>query len=298
MKFFSKKKRTDDNIADSTENIVQESDSTNEQEVKKNGEDVDIEEGKADDSKSLANSKNATVKKDKSKKNKKNNKADYDKVRKEDIDTIVKWSLPMVLLFAVWMIVRFAGSILNQPAAIEIAKQNATYIDIQNKIDIKTNEYNDMLSKNSVVSDFSYYTGDTSKDDKIAIAFFEHICTWNNSEIYQNLRDELLSQGYTVNDPIMLTLLPETETYFNEKEGKWQNPIDVNGENLKFESLTTYPLSVDGLRHSYAGILEISSKDNSEDGMNKEYFGKIYVTYVIENGKCCEAWATTLVEWD
>lgn len=218
------------------------------------------------------------------------------KPRSEDMAVILKWAMPMILLLIVWILVRFAGSVINEPGAIQLSQQTARLVEIQNNIDLKTNEYKDLQSQNSAKGEYAYYTGNTKADDDIAVTFFEHICTWNNSVMYEDLREELLSTGYEESDSVMRTLLPEVSTYFNEAVGKWQNSIDVNGDNLKFESLSTYPIAVEDGRRSYAGILEVSTKDTSEQGMNKEYFGYVYVRYVIENGKCCQVEAEALVD--
>lgn len=93
----------------------------------------------------------------------------------------------------------------------------------------------------------------------------------------------------------MKALLPEPVTYFDEESGNMLYSIDLNQDNMKFERIESYPVSSEAGKNKYAGILVVSSVDLSDEGMNQEYFGYVYVDYVIENEKCVDVNAEALI---
>lgn len=209
---------------------------------------------------------------------------------------VAKFFIPIaaaILLFIAGVMVR---KIVLGPNALKIAEQNAQLTQLKTDLDLMTNQYKDMVSQQSSFDDYSYYTGDTSENDSAAIEFFSHICTWDDSSTYELLRQEMFREGYTSESGLMKALLPEPVTYYDAESGNMLYSIDLNKDNMKFEGMKSYPISSDAGKNEYSGILVVSSVDRSEEGMNREYFGYVYVSYVIENNKCTNVNAEALIK--
>lgn len=229
-----------------------------------------------------------------------NNNREKDDVKKDWKDSdaffVFKWLIPVLIPMVVFFVMMMIDSIVTKPNATKLAQQNAQIVELKNKIDIQQNQYKDMQAQELVFEEHSYYNGNTDEDDQVAEKFFSHICTWEDSTTYEELRNEMLEAGYTEEDSLMRALLPAQSIYFSKEDQQWHSATDENGDNMKFESLTTYPISNDDKKHEYAGILKVSSKDRTSGGMNREYFGHVYVRYIIENQKCISVTAEALVD--
>lgn len=208
---------------------------------------------------------------------------------------IVRYFVPVIVMVFIIIIELMIGKIILGPSRLKIKEQSVQLTQLKTDYDLMTNQYKDMVSQRASFDDYSYYTGDTSENDLTAADFFSHICTWNDSSTYELLRQEMFKTGYTAESNLMKALLPEPVTYYDEKSGQMLYAIDLNKDNMKFESIESYPVSSEAGKNRYAGILVVSSVDMSAEGMNQEYFGYVYVDYVIENDKCTEVNAEALI---
>lgn len=208
---------------------------------------------------------------------------------------IVRYFVPIIVAVVIIIIEIMAGKIILGPDKLKIMEQTVQLTQLKTDYDLMSNQYKDMVAQKSSFDDYSYYTGDTSENDQTAADFFSHICTWNNSAAYEELRQEMFRAGYTSESGLMKALLPEPVTYYDEESGQMLYFIDLNKDNMKFEGIESYPVSSEAGKNKYAGILVVSSVDMSAEGMNQEYFGYVYVDYVIENDKCTEVNAEALI---
>lgn len=209
---------------------------------------------------------------------------------------IAKFCAPVIVTILLLIVCMMVKKIILGPDAQKIREQNSQITQLKTDIDLLGNQYKDMLSQETVFEDYSYYNGDTSDDDAVAAEFFSHICTWSDSSTYETLRKELFKNGYTAESSLMTALLPEPVTYYDDASGDMLYSIDINNDNMSFESLASYPISTSAGRNEYSGILVVSSVDRSEGGMNQEYFGYVYVNYAIENNECTDVSAEALIK--
>lgn len=208
---------------------------------------------------------------------------------------IARYFIPIIVMVLIIIIELMAGKIILGPDRLKIMEQSVQLTQLKTDYDLMTNQYRDMVSQRASLDDYSYYTGDTSENDLAASDFFSHICTWSDSSTYESLRQEMFRAGYTAESGLMKALLPEPVTYYDEESGKMLYSIDLNQDNMRFERIESYPVSAEAGKNKYAGILVVSSVDLSEEGMNQEYFGYVYVDYVIENDKCTDVNAEALI---
>ncbi|MDE7268530.1 MAG: hypothetical protein K2N89_13805 [Lachnospiraceae bacterium] len=208
---------------------------------------------------------------------------------------IAKYFIPIIAVVLLIIIEVMVGKIILGPSTLKITEQTVQLTQLKTDFDLMSNQYKDMVSQKSSFDDYSYYTGDTSENDLAAVEFFSHICTWSDSSTYESLRQEMFRAGYTSESGLMKALLPEPVTYYDEESKNMLYSIDLNKDNMKFESIRSYPISSEAGKNKYAGILVVSSVDMSAEGMNQEYFGYVYVDYVIENDKCTEVNAEALI---
>lgn len=208
---------------------------------------------------------------------------------------IAKYFIPIIAVVLLIIIEVMVGKIILGPSTLKITEQIVQLTQLKTDFDLMSNQYKDMVSQKSSFDDYSYYTGDTSENDLAAVEFFSHICTWSDSSTYESLRQEMFRAGYTSESGLMKALLPEPVTYYDEESKNMLYSIDLNKDNMKFESIKSYPISSEAGKNKYAGILVVSSVDMSAEGMNQEYFGYVYVDYVIENDKCTEVNAEALI---
>ncbi len=212
----------------------------------------------------------------------------------EKVD-IVKYFIPVIVLVLIVIIEIMVGKIILGPSTLKITEQTMLLTQLKTDTDLMSNQYKDMMAQESSFNDYSYYTGDTSEHDLTAADFFSHICTWNDSSTYESLRQEMFQAGYTSESGLMKALLPEPVTYYDKESKDMLYSIDQNKDNMKFERLESYPISSEAGKNKYAGIVVVSSVDMSKEGKNQEYFGYVYVDYVIENDKCKDVSAETLI---
>lgn len=208
---------------------------------------------------------------------------------------IARYFVPIIVMVLIIIIELMIGKIILGPTSLKITEQSVQLTKLKTDYDLMTNQYRDMVSQRASLDDYSYYTGDTSENDLAASDFFSHICTWSDSSTYESLRKEMFRAGYTSESGLMKALLPEPVTYFDEESGNMLYSIDLNQDNMKFERIESYPVSSEAGKNKYAGILVVSSVDLSDEGMNQEYFGYVYVDYVIENEKCVDVNAEALI---
>lgn len=208
---------------------------------------------------------------------------------------IVKYFVPILVVILLVIVEIMIGKIILGPSTLKITEQTMLLTQLKTDFDLMSNQYKDMVAQKSSFDDYSYYTGDTSENDLTAADFFSHICTWSDSSTYELLRQELFNAGYTAESGLMKALLPEPVTYYDEESKNMLYSIDLNKDNMKFERIESYPISSDAGKNKYAGIVVVSSVDMSEEGKNQEYFGYVYVDYVIENDKCTDVNAEALV---
>lgn len=208
---------------------------------------------------------------------------------------IAKYLIPIIAAVLIIIIEIMVGKIILGPATLKITEQTVQLTQLKTDLDLMTNQYKDMVAQKSSFDDYSYYTGDTSEHDSTAADFFSHICTWSDSSTYESLRQEMFKAGYTSESGLMKALLPEPVTYYDEGSGNMLYSIDLNKDNMKFEDIKSYPVSSEAGKNKYAGILVVSSVDMSAEGRNQEYFGYVYVDYVIENDKCTDVNAEALI---
>ncbi|MDE7201060.1 MAG: hypothetical protein K2O91_03945 [Lachnospiraceae bacterium] len=208
---------------------------------------------------------------------------------------IAKYFIPIIAIILLIIIEVMVGKIILGPSTLKITEQTVQLTQLKTDFDLMSNQYKDLVSQKSSFDDYSYYTGDTSENDLAAVEFFSHICTWSDSSTYESLRQEMFRAGYTSESGLMKALLPEPVTYYDEENKNMLYSIDLNKDNMKFESIKSYPISSEAGKNKYAGILVVSSVDMSAEGMNQEYFGYVYVDYVIENDKCTEVNAEALI---
>lgn len=208
---------------------------------------------------------------------------------------IARYFIPIIIMVVIIIIEIMAGKIILGPDKLKITEQTVQLTQLKTDFDLMTNQYRDMVSQRALLDDYSYYTGDTSENDQAAADFFAHICTWSDSAAYESLRQEMFRAGYTSESGLMKALLPEPVTYYDEESGQMLYSIDLNKDNMKFEGIESYPVSSEAGKNKYAGILVVSSVDMSAEGMNQEYFGYVYVDYVIENNECTEVNAEALI---
>lgn len=208
---------------------------------------------------------------------------------------IARYFIPIIIMVVIIIIEIMAGKIILGPDKLKITEQTVQLTQLKTDFDLMTNQYRDMVSQRASLDDYSYYTGDTSENDLAASDFFSHICTWSDSSTYESLRQEMFRAGYTSESGLMKALLPEPVTYYDEESGQMLYSIDLNKDNMKFEGIESYPVSSEAGKNKYAGILVVSSVDMSAEGMNQEYFGYVYVDYVIENNECTEVNAEALI---
>lgn len=244
----------------------------------------------------IRRSADAQFKKEKPEEPKKEKDNGYLENMKESLRIIFIWGRPVLIMAGMILVIHIAGMIITGPGMEEIKTQNATITGLKNSFDIKTNQFKDTKAQDATISDYFYYTGDTSEDDRIAEEYFSHLCTWDDGATYESLRKEMEKAGYQDNSSVMMALFPEQRKYYDQEKEKVCYSIDDNGENMKFESVTTYPISADGSKKEYAGILTVSTKDRTEGGYNREYFGYVYVQYAVENKQIVEVRAESLIE--
>lgn len=216
---------------------------------------------------------------------------------KQDFIDIGKWAFPILCCVIVVIVANMVGDKINQPARNKIAQQATTYTDTLNNIDIKTNQYNDMLAQEDALADFHYYNGDTSEDNKIASDYFAKYCTWSDGETYENLRASALNEGYTDDSSFMVCLLPAQFVYQDETYKKYY-AIDTYSENMRFESLDDYALSFNASLNQmeYAGILTLASNSFDESGMAVTEYTRCFVTYSISDGTIKDVNVALLVD--
>ena len=203
---------------------------------------------------------------------------------------IARYFVPIIVMVLIIIIELMIGKIILGPTSLKITEQSVQLTKLKTDYDLMTNQYRDMVSQRASLDDYSYYTGDTSENDLAASDFFSHICTWSDSSTYESLRKEMFRAGYTSESGLMKALLPEPVRVRNMLYS-----IDLNQDNMKFERIESYPVSSEAGKNKYAGILVVSSVDLSDEGMNQEYFGYVYVDYVIENEKCVDVNAEALI---
>ena len=208
---------------------------------------------------------------------------------------IAKYFIPIIAIVLIIVIEIMVGKIILGPDTLKIKEQTIQLIQLKTDFDLMTNQYKDMAAQKASFEDYSYYTGDTADNDLIAEDFFTHICTWSDSGTYESLRQEMFRAGYTAESGLMKALLPEPVTYYDKESGTMLYSIDINKDNMKFERIESYPISSEAGKNKYAGIVVVSSVDMSEEGKNQEYFGYVYVDYVIENDKCTDVNAEALI---
>ncbi len=208
---------------------------------------------------------------------------------------IVKYFVPIIIVLLIIAAELMVEKIILGPATLKITEQTVLLTQLKTDYDLMNNQYKDMASQRSSLDDYSYYTGDTSENDLTAADFFSHICTWSDSSTYESLRQEMFKAGYTAESGLMKALLPEPVTYYDEESGNMLYSIDLNKDNMKFERLESYPISSEAGKNKYAGIVVVSSVDMSAEGRNQEYFGYVYVDYVIENEECRDVNAEALI---
>ena len=216
---------------------------------------------------------------------------------KQDFIDIGKWLFPIVCCVVVVFVANAFGNKINQPARNELAKQSVTYTDTLNSIDIKTNQYNDMLAQEDALANFHYYEGDTSADNKIASDYFAKYCTWGDGKTYEELREAALDEGYDAASSFMVCLLPEQFIYIDESY-KTHYAVDTYSQNMKFESLEDYPLQFNASLNQmeYSGILTLSSKTFTDAGIAKTKYTRCYVTYAICDGTIKDVNVALLVD--
>lgn len=211
-----------------------------------------------------------------------------------DGGVIIEWAKPILVILSVLVIVQLIGKVITGPRASLIAMQNAEITNLINDLDIKINQYKDKQAQYAAIDEYSYYTGNNEEDNNIAIDFFRNVCTWNNATEYEMIRAEMFEAGYKETDSFIRVLLPEQKMYYNSEEQKMHYSIDDNGESMAYEELIAYPLSANGTKKEYSGILKVSSKDVLHGG--EECFGYVYIHYYIEDGKCLNIEAESLLE--
>lgn len=208
---------------------------------------------------------------------------------------IAKYFVPIVAMLLIIIIELMVGKIILGPNTLKITEQTVLLTQLKTDFDLMGNQYKDMVSQQASFDDYSYYTGDTSEHDLAAADFFSHICTWSDSSTYESLRQEMFRAGYTAESGLMKALLPEPVTYYDGEIGNMLYSIDLNKDNMKFERIESYPISSEAGKNKYAGIVVVSSVDMSAEGKNQEYFGYVYVDYVIENDECKDVNAEALI---
>lgn len=216
---------------------------------------------------------------------------------KQDFIDIGKWAFPILCCIIVVVVANAVGNKINQPARNKISQQVMTYNDTVNSIDIKTNQYNDMIAQEDALADFHYYEGDTSADNQIASDYFAKYCTWSDGETYEELRKEALDEGYSADSSFMVCLLPEQFIYIDENY-KTHYAIDTYSENMRFESLEDYALSFNASLNQmeYAGILNLSSKSFDDAGVARTEYTRCFVTYSISDGTIKDVNVALLVD--
>ncbi len=217
-----------------------------------------------------------------------------EKTMNKDLLVIVEWAKPILIFVCVLFAVQLIGKIITSPGTSQVALQNAEIIDLMNTLDIKTNQYKDKQTQYAATDEYSYFTGDNEEDNSIAIEFFKRVCTWNDSATYEMIRAEMFEDGYKETDSFIRILLPQQSAYYNSEEKKMHYSIDDNGESMAFEELIAFPLSANGTNKEYSAILKVSSKDELHGGL--ESFGYVYLHYNIEDGKCYNIEAESLLK--
>lgn len=218
------------------------------------------------------------------------------KKKESDIAVILKWAIPIFICIGVLVITGFVCSVLKSPDGAVLAEQANTIKTLRDELDIKNNQYHDLESLTASYEELNVYTGAADPNDAIASDFFKHYCTWQDGEVYESLRDELMGLGYDENSTVVNCFLPEQDITY-DTEGHIQYSIDTNLSNMSFESLTAYRLYVDGATSYYAGIVQLSTEDWTGGAVGNNVSGVYaYVTYSVTDGQIFDVEAYALYE--
>ena len=215
----------------------------------------------------------------------------------EFLKIIAIWASPIVAALAFMLVLNGIFSQINNPYDLQLANQKEEYSNILNEIDVMNNKYASMVAEEDAKTGSYYYNGDTSADDKIASAFFAKYTTWSSGDAYEKLRAEAEAAGFEPSGSFMSCFLPEQFAYTDNRYITHYS-IDTYGENMSFDTLDSYPLSVDSKTNAliYGGIVTVSVKGNSTNGYTNTVYRKAYVTYSVINGTVTNVNAAFIVD--
>lgn len=145
-----------------------------------------------------------------------------------------------------------------------IAAQAQQIAGLKNKIAVKKAANNRKIEKaTQQMTGLNYVRKD--KDDALMGKFLEKACTWENADQYRQIRQEIMDEyGLSPKSSFMTVFMPKLTqdgVKIGSNGSNGSNEISRNGENMKYNDMTSYVTDISGNDYSYLTIATVESHD-------------------------------------